>query len=161
MIFLDSLSCTYTFTSSIISKNNKDLRNNPIFAIWFLLRYILRCTLIRTNSVFIQFLNYARDQTSSLTPYREIIERSRIGSAVSVSLPSWSVYIGVYIARRGKCLVTRLRPNWNRLSLMFAGGGRNRMKCRLGLARSSGTESSRRPPRVVNVLRALPLSVPF
>lgn len=31
------------------------------------------------------------------------------------------------------------------------------MKCRLGLARSSGTESSRRPPRVVDVLGSLRL----
>ena len=44
---------------------------------------------------------------------------------------------------------------------MSAGGGRNRMKCRLGLARSSGTESSRRPPRVVGALVAPLLSVPL
>lgn len=35
------------------------------------------------------------------------------------------------------------------------------MKCRLGLARSSGTESSRRPPRVVDALVAPLLSVPL
>lgn len=80
----------------------------------------------------------------------EVIERSTIFFLVKTAYKRGSISV-----------VTWLRSNWNRLSLMSAGGGRNRMKCCLGLARSSGTESSRRPPRVVDALVASLLSISF